>query len=62
MSMETMEYAERWRAMVLSAESPQALEYIERTCDRKGHITPELAALIEKRYAQIEEERRGQPF
>ena len=56
------EYAERWRTMVLGAESPQALDWIKRTCDRKGYMTPELAALIEKQEREIEEGRHAFAF
>jgi len=53
--LETLEYAERWRTMVLSAENPQALDWVKRTCERKGYMTPELQALIEKQERKIEE-------
>ena len=61
-NLETMEYAERWRAMILQAENPQGLDWIKRTCDRKGHMTPELKALIAQREQEINEGRYATGF
>ena len=46
-------YTERWRAMILQAESPQALDWVERMCERRGYLTPELAALVAQRRAEV---------